>query len=237
MCKVYLRNAGFAMLVISILLVLPLASFKYGNLRLITSEEASLFYSMAVLYGKYLPVYMFSLVVYANIEAGIKEENAKWKRFRLVTPLSGYRYAFYKYAFTFLMTCLVLVVDLIYFTVFDALFGGSNRIGEFGIVLALQVMLVILETIMLVYGEFLQSFEKAGLAGALTMFAIVGIVGLVFRDKLVVLADFLQLDDGETMIKIDKLGQFLFPYALILFIVAYAVSIFAAGLVYERREK
>lgn len=236
MSKTYLRNSAFAMLIISILVVFPLASFRYGNLRLITSDEAELFYTMAVMYGKYIPVYMFSMVCFTNMEAGIKEESAKWKRFRLVTPVSGFQYAFYKYAFTFIMSCMMIAGSMIYFMIFDELFGGANRLGELGLVIGMMGTFLLLETIMLVYGEFLGSYDKAGLAGVLTFFCVFGLIGYLFREKLVILADFLQSED-QALLNIEKLGQLIFPYALILFLVAYPVGIFFVGLVYKRREK
>lgn len=236
--KDYLKKQGLALLLVTVLILLPLASFKYGNLRLINSSDRDTMFNMALIYGKYIPIFTMSMFGFANFESEVMNCSAKWRRYQLVTPLSGFQFAFYKYAYCFLTMCVMSVLATIFFRVFDLLFGGSNHVGEMGILVTIFVVGTMTETITLVYGMIFGSMDKAGMAMIATILPVSGIGYMLFRDKVVALANYISNINGTSDLdNIELLGTKVLPYAIVALIVIYMIGMVGIGMIYKRREK
>lgn len=235
MCKKYMKDTGITAIVMSILLILVLASFQYGNLSLLNIGDKEQMYEMALVFGKYTPIFLFVCICFINVEASMKEEDGKWRRFQMITPLNGFQFAFYKLAFCFCMMCIMLVITKVYCFIYDTVLGVDHT-GEMGIVFTLLAGIVFFEVIFLFYGVLLGSYEKGGLAGFMTFFCILGILYAIFKDKIVKI--FADVEwETQALTKIGEIGEKLLPYSVCVLLFGYVFGVISLGLVYNRREK
>lgn len=214
---------GFAGLVILLQL-----SFKVGNLALLPQEFKAEFMEMFQAFC-FFPVALANVVLDGTARSSADEGGAKWRRFRLATPIPPVRFAAAKY--TIMLIQLVVSVFLvgIYVKIIDIMKVVTVDKDFVAISMMIFLVMIIYAVAMQVLSMLFGSFDKAGMI----------LMGVAFACMV------LFFPDVETGAGADKLlyEQFVnfcrgYMYYVPLCIVAvFAVGFGATTMLYKRREK
>ena len=229
----YVRNTILISLFLAVGVMLVYASFQVGNLRLLPEDVKEEAMKMAIGWGKYLPIYGFCSIPESVMELSVKMETAKWNRFRLTTPAGGFRFALAKVLYMMLLMAVAIGLSVTYLTIYGMIFPGQLNLGTFGVVFLFMAGVNLMGDMVLIYGTFFQSIEKAALA-------LVGTF-LILLVGFLLISPYILPETIDTQFDVfgflESHGTQLLPGSLAVLVLTYVVCFLAVGFMYQRREK
>lgn len=228
MCRKSVIPGLIAFMAFAGLVILLQLSFKVGNLALLPQEFGAEFLEMFQTIC-FFPVALANVVLDGTARSSADEGAAKWKRFRLATPVHPVRFAAAKYTIMVIQLMVSVLLVGIYVKIVDVMKVVTVDKDFVAISMMIFLVMIIYAVAMQVLSMFFCSVDKAGM-----VLMGVGLACMV-----------LFFSDIETGAGADKLlyEQFVnFCRSFMLYVPLCIVATFATGfgattMLYKRREK
>lgn len=232
--------SGGSIVIMVILCLLTLLSFKFGNLKMIISEKPEL-REILYLYIRYFPVLMLA-VLPMNLE--VEGKNTKTKSFLLSLPTTGIQFSLAKHSVIGAVEGVALLLSFVWGIVFNTLTGGGLGIssGFAAVVLISILVFSFLHTIMQFFMILTGSYDIAGLC----MLAVILPVFMLLSKVVEKTSRFQELSEslkaanlqmGAMFTDLERLAGEHIGVILAVFILLHIVSILMLTWALERREK
>ena len=222
----------------SVLLLLVLLSFYYGNLTLLPKEAKTLLLGQLGIVMKCLPALAFGGLPFVLAETDVKCETKKWTCFRISTPATAGRVTFARYSLIIGLLFLCGLVSYGFSYLGDSILGETDHNLALHITLCFFVVYTLFSVSMQVFTGLFASQDKGGLC---TM-GVMGILAAVFvsYNKNGLLAEFPLSDSAEEIFNLQRIQNLLekvSPGAVVLLILTLVCGYIATCFLYKRREK
>lgn len=221
----------FCMTVLSLLVVL---SFRFGNLALLSDELKDNIFGDFAFIIKALPALAVCFIVSAPAEASVFEIKTVWTRFLRSTPVGGFKLALAKYTVITALTLLAAGGAIGATALMCRAMGEAFTKTDAAVALVLLAAAVLLSVAMQVATAYFKSTDKGGLAAMGAMLVCLVPV-VVLNDDL--LSDSSVMTGAERInLVMEKIGSAL-PFVPFVIAGALLLGLVATTMIYKRREK
>lgn len=223
---------------ISVLLLLVLLSFHYGNLALLPEEAKAMLSEALGMTIKCLPVIAFGSLPFVLAETDIQCDTKKWTCFRISTPATAGRVTFARYSLIIGMIPLYGLISYGFSCLGDSIIGEADHSLALHIILCFFAVCALFSVSMQVFSELFASRDKGGLCtmGLMVLLAAV----FVACNKNGLLTESLLSDSEEEIFNLQRIQNLLekvSPGAVVLLIITLVCGYISTYFLYRRREK
>ncbi len=213
--KKLISNAIISSICLAAVFILIHLSIKYGNL-------AGLFEGIegALTGMDYIPCVGFCTLLMSIGEATHTELNSAWRKFRLSTPVSPWRFSLAKYTYIAIITVAVTLISIGYKALCNYISGAGFGVKETSVILCIAALFLAFTTVMQILLFIFGSIEKAGIAATI----IVLVLYRIFDETI----------DSSINI-LNKTEKFL-PFMPLVFIAIFGIGFSTTALFLKRRE-
>lgn len=235
--RAFIRSLIFV-LIASLFGIALVLSMNYGNLRLLPEGEIKdMVMGMYLTFVKYMPLFSFATLEMCFLDEFVKIENKKWQMFRMTTPISVYRYTGAKYALTFGVSMLGVILSVLYICVINIMTDSKFSINYIAIIFLMAFIGKFLCVMLGIFVQLFNSIDKAGVALCVLLFVIMIIIGNIKERSNTFDINMDNIDIKSKIHSVEnslgnKLGIF-----IILYFGIYILGYFLTALIYKRREK
>ena len=157
--------------------------------------------------------------------------NAKWRRFQLSTPVSGYIFALSKYIMMFGLAAIGIVLSFIYMWCDSAIRGDTLKFQSIAVVLVITFIALMFSLLFQILLQLLGTRERTAIVMTLGTFVLMIIVFVLEFDAID------QMSEESGLQFLFDLSVKYLPKVSVIFAVFLLVSFFVTAALLERREK
>lgn len=216
--------ACFVMIIIALLAIL---SYKCGNLNryghLMDAEDKN----MIDLMIKYIPAYTGAFFFGGASDATPNDEKTPWRRFRLASAVTPFRFALAKYSCLILTLLASFAMTFGWLGIYSLLTGAAVTINDLGITMAFYTLGVLLIIYMQNICIWVRTLERAVIICMVTVCAVM----IPVTSKV---PDLMTMDGLDT---IKKFCVTLIPFTPFIILGTFLLGLICTTLLYGRREK
>lgn len=230
------KNYGYnllAYIILCILALLALLSFKCGNLHRYAHLIEPDVKKVLADYIKFVPACMACCFFGATADATPNDEKTPWRRFRIACPVTPFRQALAKYACLFLTFLFSFGLTFGWFGLHSLITGTVLTRNDIAVTMALYAITVVGIIYMQNVGIWARTLEKTIIVVMITMYGAMFAVFFKFP-QVVLMFDPSNPDSNDNLMGI---GTKFLPYTPLVIIGAFLVGILCTTMLYRRREK
>ena len=224
------KNYGYNLLAYLVMVaigLLALLSYKYGNLHRYNHLMDVETQSAIDLMIKYAPAYIGAFFFGGASDATPNDEKIPWRRFRLSSAVTPFRFALAKYSCLFLTLLASFAMTFGWLGIYSLLTDTAVTTNDLGITMALYTVSVLLIIYMQNICIWVGTLERAVIVCMITVCAITVPMTLKFPD--------LMTTDGLNQIK--ELCTTLIPFTPVIILGTFLLGLICTTMLYGRREK
>ena len=230
------KNYGYnllAYIILCILALLALLSFKCGNLHRYAHLMEPGVKKMIEAYIKFAPAYVACCFFGATADATPNDEKTPWRRFRIACPVTPLRQALAKYACFFLTFLLSFGFTFGWFGLHSLLTGTALTLEDLAATMALYTATVVVIIYMQNVAIWARTLEKTLLIVMATAYGAMFFVIFKFPQVMTLM----DTSNPASMEKLKEIGTRFLPFTPLIIAGAFLVGILCTTLLYGRREK
>ncbi|MBQ6697219.1 MAG: hypothetical protein IJN16_10995 [Lachnospiraceae bacterium] len=224
------KNYGYNLLAYLVMVaigLLALLSYKYGNLHRYNHLMGVETQSAIDLMIKYAPAYTGAFFFGGASDATPNDEKIPWRRFRLSSAVTPFRFALAKYSCLFLTLLASFAMTFGWLGIYSLLTDTAVTTNDLGITMALYTVSVLLIIYMQNICIWVGTLERAVIVCMITVCVITVPMTLKFPD--------LMTTDGLNQIK--ELCTTLIPFTPVIILGTFLLGLICTTMLYGRREK
>ena len=224
------KNYGYNLLAYLVMVaigLLALLSYKYGNLHRYNHLMGVETQSAIDLMIKYAPAYTGAFFFGGASDATPNDEKIPWRRFRLSSAVTPFRFALAKYSCLFLTLLASFAMTFGWVGIYSLLTDTAVTTNDLGITMALYTVSVLLIIYMQNICIWVGTLERAVIVCMITVCVITVPMTLKFPD--------LMTTDGLNQIK--ELCTTLIPFTPVIILGTFLLGLICTTMLYGRREK
>ncbi len=224
------KNYGYNLLAYLVMVaigLLALLSYKYGNLHRYNHLMGVETQSAIDLMIKYAPAYTGAFFFGGASDATPNDEKIPWRRFRLSSAVTPFRFALAKYSCLFLTLLASFAMTFGWLGIYSLLTGTVVTTNDLGITMALYTVSVLLIIYMQNICIWVGTLERAVIVCILTIYAIMIPVVHKYPNLLT--------EDGLNQMK--ELCTTLIPFTPVIIPGTFLLGLICTTMLYGRREK
>lgn len=215
-----------AFLVLGLLGVLILLSFRYGNLSLLPEDMGETIRLSLIPMIELMPTLLAGVSILTLAEVSVRDELPVWRRFRRSTPVSNWKWAGAKYTLMFFMYLAGVILSVLYTALLSAVSGTEFTIQKLSVIMLVMTAILIFGVLFQLFIMLFHSLEKAGLA--LMVIIMAAVVPYALQDQ----------DGGENIMEIlQNFSVVILPFIPLIVIAVLLGGFCAAAMLFKRREK
>lgn len=230
------KNYGYnllAYIILCILALLTLLSFKCGNLHRYAHLMEPDFKKTVESFIKYAPAYVACCFFGAISDAIPKDETTPWRRFRIACPVTPFRQALAKYACQLLALICSFGLSFGWFGLHSLITGTALTQNDITIILSAYAVIMILMVYMQNVAIWARTLEKTLLIVMATVYGAMFFVIFKFPQVMTLM----DTSNPANMEKLKEIGTRFLPYTPLIIAGAFLVGILCTTMLYRRREK
>ncbi|MGN0367877.1 MAG: hypothetical protein ACI4EK_03765 [Wujia sp.] len=215
------------------LCLLVLNSFEHGNLRLLEDSARNVMWDFSLIACQYLPVLMLCFASEVVAEISVKEEDSRWARFRLTTPVRPIRFATARFALMVGMNFIAIVLSIGYLALVSVLFDVRFTVGKVGIVWLCATATGLFSVSMQIMVLLFRNLDKAGMA----MMGFLVVLLVILRGINEANPEIFGIHKIHNLSDMEQLAGQRYPIFIVLFLVIFLCGFVVTTCLYRRREK
>ena len=220
---------GVIALLMMVFGILVSLSTKCGNLAHVPEQYRDVLEEYLFMFSCVLPVYMCAGVGISVVES-MQFDDARWHRFRLSTPVSGYIFALSKYIILLGIEAICTGIALVYMWGDSVIRGDEVSFRTIAFMLVVTFVLLMFGLLMQILILLLGTFGRALIAMVVIQIPVMCLVLTYFLLSVTI------PEDVGIQFFLD-LSKTCLPQVSIVFVIFLLVSFIVTATLYERREK